>query len=85
MRQIPGSLQNLPCHLSEEAGVQLMRAASFVIWCRYLDTHKNKHNIHLQPLRPKWKKYAQHRIQKDQTLGQREDKCHIHNQQCENK
>ena len=27
-----------PCHLPEETGVQLMRAASYDIWCSDLDT-----------------------------------------------
>ena len=38
IRQTPGHLQKRPCHLPEETGTQLLCAASYDIWCRYLDT-----------------------------------------------
>ena len=38
IRQTPGYLQKQPYHLPEETGVQLLRAASYDICCRYLDT-----------------------------------------------
>ena len=38
IRQTPGYLQKQTCHLPEDKGVQLMCAASYAIWGRYLDT-----------------------------------------------
>ena len=48
-------------------------------WCRDLDIHQTSTQ------QTCGNKYAQHRIQgqKDQLLGQGEDKSHRHNQQCE--
>ena len=34
----PGTLQEQPCNLPEEAGVELLCSASYDIWCRDLDT-----------------------------------------------
>ena len=63
IRQIPGYLQNQPCHLPEETGVQLLYAASYDIWCRDMDTDQTSTEQTCGRLDQKGKKYAQHHIQ----------------------
>ena len=77
--------QKQRCHLPEETGVQLMCAASYDIWCRDIDTRQTSTEQNGGSTDQNGKKYAQHHIegQKDQHLGQAEDKSHIYNQQCD--
>ena len=85
IRQTPGSVQKQPCHLPEETGVQLLCAASYDIWCRDLDTHQRSTKQTCGCTDQKRKNDAQHGIQrqKDQHLGQGENKSNIHFKQCE--
>ena len=80
----PGYLQKQPCHLPEETGVQLLCAASYDIWCRDMDTDQTSTEQTCGRTDKNGKKYAQHHIQrqKDQHLGQGEDKSHRYNQHC---
>ena len=83
IHQTPGYLQKQPCHLPEETGVQLMCAASYDICCRDMDTDQTSTEQTCGRTDQNGKKYAQHHIQgqKDQRLGQGEDKGHRYNQQ----
>ena len=60
IRQTPGYLQNQPCHLPEETGVQLLCAASYDIWCRDLDTDQTSTEQTCGRTHQNGKKYAQH-------------------------
>ena len=84
IRQTPGYLQKQPCHLPKETGVQLLCAASYDIWCRDMDTDQTSTEQTCGRTDKNGKKYAQHHIQrqKDQHLGQGEDKSHRYNQHC---
>ena len=65
IRQTPGHLQKQPCHLPEETGVQLLRAASYdIIWCRDLDTDQTSTEQTCSRTNQNGKKYAQHHIQR---------------------
>ena len=39
--KVPESLQKQPCHLHEETDVQLLRASSYDVWYRALDTRQS--------------------------------------------
>ena len=82
IRQTPGYLQKQPCHLPKETGVQLLCAASYDIWCRDMDPDQTSTEQTCGRTDKNGKKYAQHHIQrqKDQHLGQGEDKSHRYNQ-----
>ena len=62
-----------------------MCAASYDIWCRDMDTDQTSTEQTCGRTDQNGKKYAQHLLQgqKDQHLGQGEDKSHRYNQQCE--
>ena len=77
-----GYHQKQPCDLHEETGVQLMCAASYDIWCRDLDTDQTSTEQTCGRTDQNGKKYSQHHIQgqKDQHVGQGENKSHRHNQ-----
>ena len=64
IRQTPGYLQNQPCHLPEETGVQLLCAASYDIWCRDLDTDQTSTEQTCGRADQNGKKYAQHHIRR---------------------
>ena len=62
IRQTPGYLQNQPCHLPKETGVQLLCAASYDIWCRDMDTDQTSTELTCGRTDKNGKKYAQHHI-----------------------
>ena len=64
IRQTPGYLQKQPCHLPEETGVQLLRGASYDIWCRDLGTDQTSTEQTCGRTDQNGKKYAQHHIQR---------------------
>ena len=64
IRQTPGHLQKQPCHVPDETGVQLLCAASYDIWCRYMDTNQTSTEQTCSRTDQNGKKYAQHHIQR---------------------
>ena len=64
IRQTPGYIQNQPCHLPEETGVQLLCPASYDIWNRDMDTGQTSIKQTSGHTDQNGNKYAQHHIQR---------------------
>ena len=84
--QTQGSLRKHSCHLPEQAGVELLCVARYDIWGCKKESNKTSTEQTCGHTDQNGKKYAQHHIQgqKDQHLGQGENKSNIHIHQCEN-
>ena len=80
IRQTTGHLQNQPCHLPEETGVQLLCAASYAIWCRDKDTDQTNTEQTCGRTDQNGKKYT--KIERPTSGSGRGQKSYIYNQHC---